>query len=27
LIAVDPKTGQLLGGHDHRRNFGKAAGY
>lgn len=27
LIAVDPKTHELLGGHDHRRNFGKAAGY
>jgi gamma-glutamyltranspeptidase/glutathione hydrolase len=27
LIAVDPKTGQLIGGHDHRRSFGKAAGY
>ena len=27
LIAVDPKTGQLLGGHDSRRNYGKAAGY
>jgi gamma-glutamyltranspeptidase/glutathione hydrolase len=27
LIAVDPKTGELLGGHDSRRNFGKAAGY
>ena len=26
-IAVDPKTGELEGGHDHRRNFGKAAGY
>jgi gamma-glutamyltranspeptidase/glutathione hydrolase len=27
LIAVDPKTGELLGGHDNRRAFGKAAGY
>jgi gamma-glutamyltranspeptidase / glutathione hydrolase len=27
LIAVDPKTHELLGGHDHRRNYGKAAGY
>jgi len=27
LIAVDPKTGELLGGHDSRRGFGKAAGY
>ncbi len=27
LIAVDPKTGDLLGGHDTRRTFGKAAGY
>jgi gamma-glutamyltranspeptidase/glutathione hydrolase len=27
LIAVDPKTGELLGGHDGRRKFGKAAGY
>jgi gamma-glutamyltranspeptidase / glutathione hydrolase len=27
LIAVDPKTGELLGGHDSRRAFGKAAGY
>lgn len=27
LIAVDPKTGELLGGHDSRRNYGKAAGY
>lgn len=26
-IAVDPRTGELLGGQDHRRNFGKAAGY
>lgn len=26
-IEVDPKTGELLGGHDHRRNFGKAAGF
>ncbi len=27
LIAVDPATGDLLGGHDTRRSFGKAAGY
>ncbi len=27
LIEVDPKTGDLLGGHDSRRAFGKAAGY
>ncbi|WP_419805444.1 gamma-glutamyltransferase [Terriglobus sp.] len=27
LIAVDPKTGDLLGGHDTRRGYGKAAGY
>ena len=27
LIAVDPKTGELLGGHDNRRTYGKAAGY
>lgn len=27
LIEVDPKTGELLGGHDDRRNYGKAAGY
>ncbi len=27
LIAVDPKTGELLGGHDTRKGFGKAAGY
>jgi gamma-glutamyltranspeptidase/glutathione hydrolase len=27
LIAVDPKTGERIGGHDSRRNFGKAAGY
>ena len=26
-IAVDPKTGTLSGGQDHRHNFGKAAGY
>jgi len=26
-IAVDPVTGELLGGHDHRHNFGKAAGF
>ncbi len=27
LIAVDPATGDLLGGHDSRHTFGKAAGY
>jgi gamma-glutamyltranspeptidase / glutathione hydrolase len=27
LIAIDPKTHELLGGHDNRRAFGKAAGY
>lgn len=27
LIAVDPKTGELLGGQDRRHHFGKAAGY
>ncbi len=27
LIAVDPKTRELLGGHDSRRSYGKAAGY
>ena len=27
LIAIDPKTHELLGGHDTRRAFGKAAGY
>lgn len=27
LIAVDPKTGKLMGGHDSRHHFGKAAGY
>jgi gamma-glutamyltranspeptidase/glutathione hydrolase len=27
LIAIDPKTGKLMGGHDDRRSFGKAAGY
>jgi gamma-glutamyltranspeptidase / glutathione hydrolase len=26
-IAVDPKTGELLGGQDHRGHTGKAAGY
>ncbi len=26
-IAVDPKTGKLEGGPDHRHHFGKAAGY
>jgi gamma-glutamyltranspeptidase/glutathione hydrolase len=27
LIAVDPKTGERVSGHDSRRTFGKAAGY
>ena len=27
LIAVDPKTHMLLGGHDNRRDYGKAEGY
>ena len=27
LIAIDPKTHELLGGHDNRRSFGEAAGY
>ncbi|CAN5495966.1 gamma-glutamyltransferase [soil metagenome] len=27
IIGVDPKTGELLGGHDSRRTYGKAAGY
>jgi gamma-glutamyltranspeptidase / glutathione hydrolase len=27
LIAIDPKTHELLGGHDNRRAFGKADGY
>ncbi len=26
-IAVDPVTGELLGGQDHRSHYGKAAGY
>jgi gamma-glutamyltranspeptidase/glutathione hydrolase len=26
-IAVDPKTGELMGGQDHRSRFGKAAAY
>ncbi|MGH9587650.1 MAG: gamma-glutamyltransferase [Acidobacteriaceae bacterium] len=26
-IEVDPATGELLGGHDNRHNFGKAAGF
>jgi len=26
-IAVDPKTGELTGGQDHRHHFGKSAGY
>ncbi len=27
LIAVDPKTHELIGGHDNRQDFGKAGGY
>ncbi len=27
MIYIDPKTGTLLGGHDQRHTFGKAAGY
>jgi gamma-glutamyltranspeptidase/glutathione hydrolase len=27
LIAVDPRTGMLMGGQDKRHHFGKAAGY
>ena len=27
LIAIDPKTHELQGGHDNRKAFGKAAGY
>jgi gamma-glutamyltranspeptidase/glutathione hydrolase len=27
LIAIDPKTHELLGGHDNRRSYRKAAGY
>jgi len=27
LISIDPVTGELSGGHDHRHHFGKAAGY
>ena len=27
LIAVDPVTGEISGGHDQRHHFGKAAGY
>jgi gamma-glutamyltranspeptidase/glutathione hydrolase len=27
MIAVDPKTGELLGGHDTRSSYGKADGY
>jgi gamma-glutamyltranspeptidase/glutathione hydrolase len=27
LIAVDPKTGVLTAGQDHRHHFGKASGY
>ncbi len=27
LIAIDPVTGELSGGHDQRRHYGKAAGY
>jgi len=26
-IAIDPKTGDMLGGQDHRSAYGKAAGY
>ncbi len=26
-IAIDPKTGELSGGQDHRSHYGKAAGY
>jgi gamma-glutamyltranspeptidase/glutathione hydrolase len=26
-IEVDPQTGDMEGGHDHRRDFGEAAGY
>ena len=26
-IEIDPRTGQLMGGQDHRHHFGKAAGY
>jgi gamma-glutamyltranspeptidase/glutathione hydrolase len=26
-IAIDPQTGDLLGGQDHRSHYGKAAGY
>ena len=26
-IAVDPKTGELEGGQDHRHHYGEAAGY
>ncbi|HEY9125518.1 MAG TPA: gamma-glutamyltransferase, partial [Acidobacteriaceae bacterium] len=26
-IAIDAKTGDLLGGQDHRSHYGKAAGY
>lgn len=26
-IAIDPKTGELLGGQDHRSHYGKAAGF
>ena len=27
LIAIDPKTGALSGGHDHRHTFGSIASY
>ena len=27
IIAIDPRTGTLLAGHDHRHSFGSAAGY
>lgn len=26
-IAIEPKTGELTGGQDHRSHYGKAAGY
>ena len=26
-IAIDPKTGELLGGQDHRSHYGKASGF
>ena len=27
IIYIDPRTGTLTAGHDHRHSFGKAAGY